>query len=153
MTTGSQPLRRARPRLAALLARAIEIDGADMGTLQRVDPDGVLRIVAHRGFDAAFLRHFAEVRPFDGSACGRAAGASGCVVIADIEEDAAFEPHRAVARRNGMRSVKSCPVRSAGGRLLGILSTHCRAPRTAWDRGHLDELLLEVAALLEPRLP
>lgn len=138
-----------RRPLLSILDRAIALDGADMGTMQKLDEDGLLRIYAQRGFDSEFLRHFAEVRAFDGSACGRAAGSAGCVVVPDIELDIAFEPHRAVARRNGMRSVKSCPVRAEDGRLLGVLSTHCRGPRYGWDRAHLDELLLEAARVLD----
>src|SRR5687768_8257762 len=78
-------------QLRELLARAIRLDGAQLGNIQLYDPSTkTLRIVVHEGFDQRFLSHFAVVNAFDSSACGRAAGVRSPIVIADVASDPAF---------------------------------------------------------------
>ncbi len=109
--------------LSAAVDGAIALVGADFGTVQLRDPSTEsLRIVAHRGFDEDFLRHFAVVDD-DASVCGRALAAQAQVMVPDVAADAGFAPHRAVAARSGFRAVQSTPVLH-GDRLLGMISTH-----------------------------
>lgn len=137
-------------QLRELLARAIRLDGAQLGNIQLYDPSTkTLRIVVHEGFDQRFLSHFAVVNAFDSSACGRAAGVRSPIVIADVASDPAFKPHLAVAEAAGFRAVKSVPIVGADGRLLGILSTHAREPRHDWYPHGLRTIDLELAAALE----
>jgi GAF domain-containing protein len=102
--------------------------GADFGNIQLRDPErGALRIAAHSGFDQEFLEHFATVAD-DASACGRAASQQAQVVIVDVDEDEAFEPHRHVAAASRFRAVQSTPLVDGAGRLIGVLSSHFRRP-------------------------
>ena len=141
-------------RLGALLEKAIRLDRATKGNIQAFDAEaGVLRIVAQRGFDREFLRHFAEVRPLDASACGRAFGAGGCVLIPDVLRDEAFAPHREIALSSGFRSVKSVPVPGPDGRLVGVLSTHGPDVRWDWERDNTTELAAEIGLILAEPAP
>jgi GAF domain-containing protein len=136
-------------RLRRLLAKAVILDRAAKGNIQLLDPEeGTLRIVAHSGFEPGFLRHFEVVRPFDSSACGRAFGQGGCVIIPDVTLDAGFAPHREIARAAGFRSVKSMPVVGEDGVARGVLSTHCPGVRWDWERENTRGLCLELAAVL-----
>lgn len=136
--------------VSRLLDRAIALDRADFGNVQAFDPrTKTLRIVAQRGFDEDFLAYFRCVKAFDSSACGRAAGLGGAVVIADVERDPGFARHRKIAEAAGFRSVKSVPIRGRDGELVGVLSTHCRKPRRLWDLGAVVPVLAELAERLE----
>jgi len=136
-------------RLAQLLAEAITLDRATKGTLQALDQtSGALKIVAHHGFDKAFLRHFENVKPFDASACGRAFGAKSCILIPDMLTDEAFAPHRAIASANGVRSVKALPVVGPDGRFHGVLATHSPGIRWDWERDNTRHIVAELAAVL-----
>lgn len=120
-------LRSAR-RLELLAGRALEtmlsLARADRGNVQLVDAEsGALRIVAHHGFDAEFLDHFAVVDD-DGSACGRAARHGAQLVISDVTTDPGFGPHREIAAASGFRAVQSTPLIDKAGRLVGVVSTH-----------------------------
>lgn len=139
------------PRLRRLLESAISLDRADFGTLQVFDEQTrTLKIVAQVGFSEEFLDHFRSVRPFDGSACGRAAGLGGAVVVADVARDPAFLPHHAVMKAAGVGSVKSQPIKDEDG-LIGVISTHCRRVRKDWDLDALSPLLPKLAAALARR--
>ena len=113
-----------------LLERALEgamsLIGADLGNIQlRNVANGALRIAAHAGFDSEFLEYFASVK--DGSsACGRAASRCAQTVIVDVNEDAAFAPHRQAAAASRFRAVQSTPLVDPSGRVRGVVSTHFR---------------------------
>jgi hypothetical protein len=67
---------------------------------------GSLRIVAASGFGTEFLGYFAVVDD-DSSACGRTATERAQTVIADVNTDPAFAPHREIAAASGFRAVQS----------------------------------------------
>jgi hypothetical protein len=101
---------------------------ADRGNVQLADPaTGALCIVAHHGFDAEFLAHFATVED-DQSACGRAASRKAQVVVSDVMADKRFEPHRGIAAASGFRAVQSSPMLDKNGQLVGVVSTHYKNP-------------------------
>jgi signal transduction histidine kinase len=113
--------------LEEILDAAIDLQSADMGTLQVFnDERQALELVAHRGFGSEFLDHFRFVGPNDGSACGRALRTRATVVVEDVARDAAFSDHLDVATNAGFQAVLSTPLRSPGGAVLGIISTHFR---------------------------
>ena len=86
---------------------------------------GLLRIVTQFGFGSRFIDHFAVVED-DNSACGRAAAECAQVVVADVDTDPGFAPHREIAASSGFRSVQSTPLVAPSGRLIGMISTHFR---------------------------
>ena len=114
--------------LPGILDGALSLTGADFGNIQLLDPvNGSLRIVTQSGFGPEFLDYFAVVDDAH-SACGRAAKASAQTVIADVNADADFAPHRAIAAASGFRAVQSTPLVDYAGRLIGMVSTHHRNP-------------------------
>jgi GAF domain len=112
---------------------AIAFLAADFGNIQLArPPTKALRIVAQRGFMPEFLAHFASV---DGTeaACERAAKSRAQCVVADVNEDPAFEPHRAIVAASGFRAVLSTPLIDRSGWVHGVLSTHFRQPHRPHD--------------------
>ena len=129
--TVTRDLREA-PRLGSLFGKALDgalsLAGADRGNIQILDPaTGSLKIAAQRGFGAEFLDYFAAVDD-DRSACGRAARERAQTVIADVDADESFAPHRDIAAASGFRAVQSTPLIDQAGRLLGVVSTHYPRP-------------------------
>ena len=136
--------------LGAMLDTTIALMGADFGNIQLLD-GGCLRIAVHRGFGADFLDFFREVSTDDDSACGRALRGGERVVIEDVEQDPGFAPLRPVARAAGYRAVVSTPILGHGGRPLGMISTHFRAPHrpTEQDLRRLDLYTRHAAGFIE----
>jgi GAF domain-containing protein len=140
--------------LRQLLDQAIKLDRAVKATVQIYEPDtDSLRIIAHRGFNDAFLRHFENVKRFDSSTCGRAFGIGSSVLVADIMTDEAFTPYREVALANGIRSVKSIPVVGTDDQILGVLSTHSATIRWDWERDNTRHIAAEIACILSELRP
>lgn len=138
--------------LEQMLDATIELQGADFGNVQLLDPErGGLVIVAQRNFETPFLEHFAVVRA-DDCACGRAADVGHRIIIEDIEADESFAPHRGVAREAGFRAVQSTPLISHRGELLGMLSTHFRKPHRPSDHElRLTDIYVQQAARMLER--
>jgi hypothetical protein len=114
--------------LPRVLDGALSLMGADFGTVQLVDPvTGSLRLVTHSGFGPGFLEYFAVVDDSH-SACGRAASKGAQAVIADVNADPDFAPHRGIAAASGVRAVQSTPLADQAGRMVGMVSTHFRRP-------------------------
>lgn len=110
------------------LEHILSLARAERGNVQFADPvSGALRIVAHHGFDAEFLDHFAVVKD-DLSVCGRAAKRAAQVIVSDVITDKGFEPHRSIARASGFRAVQSTPLVDKTGHLVGVVSTHYPIP-------------------------
>ena len=123
-----QLLADARAVIDESLEGALSLLHADRGDLQIVDPaSGSLRIAAQAGLGDEYLEYFATVDD-EGSACGRAARQLEQIVIADVNTDARFAPHREIAAASGFRAVHSTPLVGTRGRLVGVLSTHYRCP-------------------------
>lgn len=134
----SHVLQRAAAQLAAgwptgvatttVLYEAMTLTGADLGNVQLAEPaTHELRIVASAGFGREFLDYFATVAD-DTSACGRAAAERRQTVIADVDIDLGYNPHRDIAAASKFRAVQSTPLIDAEGNLVGMVSTHFPRP-------------------------
>jgi len=134
--------------LEEILAATISLQDADLGNVQLYDaPTNSLSIVAQHGFSDAFLARFRVVDSRDDTACGRALRGRARVVIEDVEKDDAYEPHRAIAAREGYRAVQSTPILARNGTLRGMLSTHFRQPHIPSERAlQLTDLYMRLAA-------
>ena len=112
--------------LQDVIDAAVASVGADQGTLQLLDGES-LRIVAHHGHKAPFLKFFESAERV-ASACGDAVKRKERVVVADVEKSKLFVGTEALAilRAAGVRSVQSTPMVSRSGKMVGILSTHWR---------------------------
>lgn len=114
--------------LREILDTSVELLNADMGNVQLINEEGVLILAAQRGFQPEFEAVFQRVSVKDDSACGRAFRTGERTVIRDIEVDPEYESMRPIAWAAGFRAVQSTPLRSRSGAILGMISTHWRAP-------------------------
>jgi PAS domain S-box-containing protein len=128
----------ASPALPAALADALyEILDAtillmegDLGCILLYDPArAVLEIVAQRGFPEQFVRVQGTVTINDETAGARCLRNRECVIIRDVNTDAAYAPYRKAAELAGYRAVQSMPLLGRNGEFLGALQTHLREPR------------------------
>ena len=130
--------------LDEIVETAIAIDGADMGNIQLLDPQsGSLKIMAHRGFEQAWLDFWDRVYSGQGT-CGTALERGERVIVEDITQSPIFvgTPALDVQLVAGVRAVQSTPLLSHSGRLLGVFSTHFRTPHRPDERAlHLLDLL------------
>jgi PAS domain S-box-containing protein len=115
--------------LDEVLDAAIALLDADYGNIQLYNPGKRgLEIVVHRGLPQAFLDFFRLVRADDDSACGQALRSGSRIVIEDVQTDEQYVSLRGIAASAGYRAVQSTPLVTAGGEILGMLSTHFRSP-------------------------
>jgi PAS domain S-box-containing protein len=115
--------------LEEILQSSIRLMRADFGNVQLYDAERkVLRLAALHGFDEPFVETFRVVGTDDNAAYGRAIRTGKRVMIEDVEQDGLFTPYRKAAAAAGYRSVQSTPLYDREGALLGVLSTHWRAP-------------------------
>jgi PAS domain S-box-containing protein len=121
--------------LVAILDAAIAISEADFGTVQILDAaTGDLKIVAHRGLPDAWLEFWNNVSGGRG-ACGTALQRGERVIVEDVTKSPIFLGSDALAVQSsvGIRAVQSTPLIGRSGELLGMFSTHWRAPHRPSD--------------------
>jgi PAS domain S-box-containing protein len=141
-----------RQALSEILAGAIELLAADMGTIRILDTQrSVLKIEAHRGFKQKALDFFDEVPVAGDSLCGRALRAGERIVVADVEADPLFTTFRPLARAAGYRAMQSTPITNRDGMPLGMLETHFYHPHkpTEQDLRLLDLYVRQAAEIIE----
>ena len=135
---------------------AVETHAAQFSSLQIFDQSRArLIIVAQRNFRARFLHHLSQVRPGDGSACGRCLETGLVAAIEDVNSDPGFEPHRAAALEAGFEAVAASPVPSEPDRLIAVLSIYFSKPRQ-FSQGELERMARYATKLgedLEQHLP
>jgi PAS domain S-box-containing protein len=130
-----------------LLEAAVAVSGADAGALHALDPgDGGLRLVASHELDPESVAALAEL-PAD---MATAVLDAGRIVV----EDATQQPELAGAaelRGSGLRSLQAMPLVGRDGNVVGVLSTHRRAPHapTAEELLLLDLVARQAADVLE----
>lgn len=115
--------------LQVALESAIAATGAQFGSMQLAEPDG-LHLVAQHGFPKSFLDFFARVN--EETTCALAMQTRSRVVVDDVQTHPIFEGKRsgkAMLEANA-RAVQSTPLISASGEVLGVFSTHYDRPRT-----------------------
>jgi PAS domain S-box-containing protein len=137
-----------------VLDAAINLMSADMGSLQRFDPEQrELRLLAWRGFhpdSAAFWEH---VHSESASTCGAALSLGHRVVVPNVElsDFIAGTDHLNAYRRSGICAAQSTPLISRSGELLGMISTHWGKPHQPMEREFrlFDVLARQAADLIE----
>ncbi|HEY3519121.1 MAG TPA: GAF domain-containing protein [Gammaproteobacteria bacterium] len=133
--------------LEEILSAALALLGGDKGTVQLLDQDGLLRVVAQHGFDERFLESFRAVAPDDIAATGRALRSRRRIIIEDVESDELYAPLREIAKAAGYRAMQATPILSRGGQPLGMISTHFRSPRRPSEQAlRLLDLYVQQAA-------
>lgn len=114
--------------LTAILDLAVAVTKAHFGSVQVVHRDGSLRLVAHRGFTPQAAEFFRVIKD-DLSCCHAAFTTRRRVVVRRVSASPLFTgPARRVMLAANLRSCQSTPIVAADGRVIGIISTHFRAP-------------------------
>lgn len=112
--------------LKEILNVAIEISGAEKGSVQLLDNDsGRLTFAAQSGFDESFRDFFSKATDGD-SAWGMAMESHQRVIVEDITESEIYagKPSLSMMLDADVRAVQSVPLLSSEGNLLGTISTH-----------------------------
>jgi signal transduction histidine kinase len=112
-----------------IVKAAVEIAGADMGTLQTCNARGVLAITSQVGFDSTFVDHFARVDSHTDTACAAAMAARDRVIVEDVTSSPYFGDTLPVLLNAGVRALQSTPLFDRTGEFAGMLSTHYRSVR------------------------
>jgi PAS domain S-box-containing protein len=124
---------------------------ANRGTLQLLEEKS-LRIVAHCGHDAPFLKFFESAEKV-ASVCCEASRSGERVVVPDVEKSNLFAGTESlpVLRAAGVRALQSTPMVSRTGKLIGILSTHWSEPHFPDEHEllQIDLLVRQAADLIE----
>lgn len=142
--------------LLQVLDIAIDMTGADTGTLQRFDEKtDCLTIVASRGLSTDTLRHFGIVYRHTNTTCAAALMRRMRVFVEDISTSYLFvgTPELDMLRAGGIAAAQSTPLISKNGHLWGVFTTHFYKPQaeSKFDPLPLDRLAVEVANTLEQR--
>jgi signal transduction histidine kinase len=141
--------------LNEIVAAAIEITSAVMGTIQVVDDTGSLIIAAQTGFEASFLDFFKRVDASTDGAYGTALANRQRVIVDDVTQDSVSRnsPSLKVLMAAGVRGVQLTPLVSPSGELVGIFSTYYRtSPHLEEaDLRWLDLMARQAADLIERR--
>jgi PAS domain S-box-containing protein len=140
--------------LPQILDAAIELLAADAASVQMLAADGdSLTLLSWRNFHPDSAAFWQWVTAESGSTCGRALRDKQRVLVTDIDscEYMSGTQDQQEYRRSGIRAVQSTPLRSRGGKPLGMLSTHWRTPHTPTEHDFslFDVLARQAADLIE----
>jgi PAS domain S-box-containing protein len=137
--------------LGEIIEAGLDLTRADKGNIQLFQ-DSVLRIMVHRGFDAAFVDFFNTVQ-HGSAACGTALDRNERVIVENVAESSIFAGTTAleVMLTAQARAVQSTPLVSRSGQTLGMFSTHYVAPQRPSERDLqiIDLLARQAADLIE----
>ena len=113
-----------------LLQQAIVICRTKAGTLQLINTkNNTLEIASSFGLSPEFIEHFKVVTCDDGSVCGRALSKRETIFIEDLTTDKLFAKHLNLALQNNIFAVRSTPLISSLGKVIGMVSVHFNTPR------------------------
>jgi GAF domain-containing protein len=111
--------------LLEILDEAMHVDRAARGKIRVYNPHtGRLEISVHRGFSDDFVAAFGAIERDTRLACARAFRLGRRVTVPDVSRDTLPDDYREAARQEGFQAVQSTPLISAGGKVLGTLTTH-----------------------------
>ena len=116
-------------------------------------PGGELRLLAFRGFSAEAATFWEWVRADSRSTCGEALRTGRRSIAPDVERCAfmAGSDDLATYLQTGIRAVQTTPLVSRDGKVVGMISTHWRAPHQPSERQLrlLDVLARQAADLMD----
>ena len=140
-----------------VLDAAVAVMRSDFGSMQMFYPErgqkGELRLLAFHGFDPESAKFWEWVRADSGCTCGAVLRTGGRVIASDVAtcDFMAGTPDREALLKAGMLAAQSTPLKSREGKLVGMISTHWRAPHqpTPGELRLLDILARQAADLIE----
>lgn len=135
---------------------AVLLMGCDCASLQMLRPErgqnGELQLLASHGFTAEAAQRWQWVPADSSTTCAVALRSGNRVIASDLERcDLVSVEGLTAYRQVGTRAVQSTPLKSRSGLLLGMISTHWRAPHepSESDLQRLDVLARQAADLIE----
>jgi PAS domain S-box-containing protein len=139
---------------AQILDAAMELMSSDASSIQMLAPDSEsLTLFGWRNFHPDSAAFWHRVTADAASTCGVALRDNVRVLVSDVDlcEFMAGTQDLEEYRRSGIRAVQSTPLCSRGGRPLGMISTHWRAPHTPPENDFrlFDVLARQAADLIE----
>jgi GAF domain-containing protein len=142
-----------RELFEAVVEGARQLMSADAATMQMLEDDTTLRLLAWRNFPRESSRHWRYVKIGAACICGQAMASGQRVIIEDVEQWDAVRSTKDLEeyRRSRLRAMQSTPLTSRAGTKLGMLSTHWREPRQlgGHDFRRFDVLARQAADLIE----
>jgi signal transduction histidine kinase/CheY-like chemotaxis protein len=114
----------------ALFQKIIEaaklIMRSQFASLQRLEPNGDLTLLAWSGFHPESARHWQHIPTNSVTSCAETSRARSRYAIADAEEAPELRGSQDLEefRRSGIRSMQSTPLISRSGKQVGVVSTH-----------------------------
>jgi two-component system, chemotaxis family, CheB/CheR fusion protein len=121
--------------LSDLLRSVVDLQSADFGQVQLLDPDsGRLRVAVQQGFDGDQFDHVEDIDRRETSACARALRTLTAVEVTDVMSEPGYAPMRDSVARAGYRAVQCTPLRSREGELVGLVSVYFQAPHVFSER-------------------
>jgi PAS domain S-box-containing protein len=111
--------------LEEILSAVLDLLSAQKGNIRLLDDaQGMLRIVAHRGFDPQFLDLFCETSIRDESPCARALRVGRRIIIEDVGTEKPLHAILEVGHAAGFRAIVSVPLIGPDGTPFGVLSAY-----------------------------
>lgn len=144
----------------SLVDAAATLMRSDFATMQLLHLDrgkkGELQMLAHRGFDPEAIKFWEWVRADSRCTCGFALKTGQRGIATDVAtcDFMAGTPDREALLQAGVQAAQSTPLMSRSGRLLGMISTHWRAPHAPSEAElrRFDILARMAADLIERKL-
>ena len=141
-----------------ILDAAMAIAHADFGSMQRLNDDGQLELLASRNFDPDDAEAWQIVSGETGAVCSAALDRGTRVTLADLRTPPAdlelgAETLRQLQQR-GINAFESIPLVSSEGHVVGVISTLWRDPHASDQRQRalIDILARQAADFFERRL-
>jgi PAS domain S-box-containing protein len=136
---------------------AVAITRSDYASMQMLYPErgtgGELRLLAFRGFNPEAAKFWEWVRADSKSTCGVALRTGQRVVAPDIAscEFMADSEDQQIYLQTGIHACQTTPLIARGGIVVGMISTHWRAPHQLSERDFrlFDILARQAADLIE----
>lgn len=138
---------------------AVTLMRSEYASLQMLHPErgagGELRLLAFRGFNPQAAIFWEWVRADSGSTCGMALRTNRRVVAPDIAacDFMTGSEDQQVYLQTGIRACQTTPLIARAGNVIGMISTHWRAPHqpSEDDFRRFDVLARQAADLIELR--
>lgn len=142
---------------ATIVDDAIALMRSDCASLQMLHPErgpgGELRLSAFRGFSAHAAAFWKWVRPDSHTTCGMALRSHQRVVVPDLARCNFIvdSEDQKLFLQAGIHASQSTPLMARSGKMLGMISTHWRAPHqpTEDDFRLFDVLARQAADLIQ----
>jgi len=109
-----------------IIESAKQIMHSQFASLQRLEPNGELHLLAWSGFHPESARHWQTISTDSVTSCAETSRALVRSTIADAEKAPELRGTQDLEefRRSGIRSMQSTPLISRNGKQVGVVSTH-----------------------------